>query len=61
MLALKTKTPGQASDLTGADALLPELGKHGQAVLADRAYDAQERVLAVLEQSVPIGWESLVH
>ena len=44
-------TPGHASDLTGADALLPELVQRVQAVLADRAYDAQERVLAVLEQA----------
>lgn len=44
-------TPGHASDLAGADALLPALVPHGQAVRADRAYDAQERVLAVLEQA----------
>ena len=44
-------TPGQASDLAGADALLPELVKHVQTLLADTAYDAQERVLAVLEKA----------
>ncbi len=44
-------TPGHASDLAGADALLPDLVKHIHALLADRAYDAQERVLAVLEQA----------
>lgn len=36
-------TPGQAHDLEGADALVPEL-KAGQ-LLADQAYDADERVL----------------
>ena len=44
-------TPGHASDLAGADALLPDLVKHIQALLADTAYDAQERVLDVLEQA----------
>ena len=44
-------TLGHASDLAGADALLPELVQHARAVLADRAYEAQERVLAVLEQA----------
>ena len=44
-------TPGQASDLNGADALLPALVAKIDAVLADKAYDAQERVLAVLEQA----------
>lgn len=38
---------GQASDLVGADQLLP--GLEAGAVLADKAYDADERVLAVLE------------
>ena len=38
---------GQASDLVGADQLLPGLA--AGAVLADKAYDADERVLAVLE------------
>ena len=44
-------TPGHASDLAGADALLPALVKQVQAVLADKAYDAQERVLDLLEQA----------
>ena len=44
-------TPGHASDLAGADALLPEVVTHVQAVLADRAYDAQTRVLDLLEQA----------
>ena len=44
-------TPGQTSDLAGAEALLPDLVKQVQAVLADKAYDAQERVLDVLEQA----------
>ena len=37
---------GQASDLVGADQLLP--GLPADALLADKAYDADERVLAVL-------------
>jgi transposase len=37
---------GQASDLVGADQLLP--GLQADALLADKAYDADERVLAVL-------------
>ena len=44
-------TPGQASDLTGADVLLPDLVKRVHALLADTAYDAQERVLDVLERA----------
>ena len=44
-------TPGHASDLAGADALLPEVVRHVQAVLADRAYDAQTRVLDLLAQA----------
>ena len=44
-------TPGQASDLTGADALLPALLASIQALLADRAYDAQERVLDLLAKA----------
>jgi len=39
-------TPGQSSDLQGADVLLPQI--EAQAVLADKAYDAQERVLTPL-------------
>lgn len=44
-------TPGQAHDLHGADALLPDLLENIQAFLADKAYDAQERVLDLLEQA----------
>ena len=36
-------TPGQAHDLDGADALLP--GTPAETVIADKAYDAQERVI----------------
>lgn len=38
---------GQAHDLQGADALLPQV--NADALLADKAYDAQERVLDLLE------------
>ena len=38
-------TPGHASDLAGVEALLPQLLKHIHALLADKAYDAQERVM----------------
>jgi transposase len=40
-------TPGQAHDLEGADALLPQT--QAATVIADRAYDAQERVITPLE------------
>jgi len=39
-------SPGQASDLEGADALLP--GVEAEAVIADKGYDAEARVLAPL-------------
>ena len=39
-------TPGQAHDLQGADALLPEL--KAEQLIADKAYDADERVLQPL-------------
>ncbi len=39
-------TGGQASDLAGADALLPAIA--AAAVIADRGYDAETRVLAPL-------------
>ncbi len=42
-------TPGQASDREGADALLPDL--KAQTLLADNAYDADERVLTPLQQA----------
>ena len=41
-------TPGQAHDLEGADILLPEI--EAKALLADRAYDAEERVRQLLAQ-----------
>jgi transposase len=41
--------PGQAHDLEGADALLPAVT--ADAVIADKAYDAQARVLDVLAQA----------
>ena len=44
-------TPGQAHDLEGADALLPDMLETSQAFLADKAYDAQERVLDRLVQA----------
>ena len=44
-------TPGQASDLDGADALLPGILDKIDAVLADKASDAQERVLSLLENA----------
>ena len=36
-------TPGQAHDLAGADALLPEMA--ADTLLADKAFDADERVI----------------
>lgn len=42
-------TPGQAHDLNGADGLLPGLG--ADALLADKAYDADERVLDLLQNA----------
>ena len=42
-------SPGQAHDLDGADALLPGLG--AQALIADKAFDAEERVLMPLAQA----------
>ena len=42
-------TPGQASDLEGADVLLPLL--EADTVLADKGYDADDRVLKVLEKA----------
>lgn len=44
-------TPGQAHDLQGADALLPAIVAEVQTLLADKAYDAQERVLDLLEKA----------
>jgi transposase len=42
-------SPGQAHDLEGADALLPDLA--AAALIADKAFDAEERVLRPLEQA----------
>jgi transposase len=42
-------TPGQAHDLEGADAFLPAIT--AEAVLADRAFDADERFLTPLEKA----------
>jgi transposase len=42
-------TPGQACDLEGADVLLPALA--APVVIADKGYDADERVLSRLEQA----------
>ena len=39
-------TPGKASDLDGADHLLPSLA--AETVIADKAYDADERVIEPL-------------
>jgi transposase len=39
-------TPGQAHDLEGADALLPQM--QAGALLADKAFDADERVIKPL-------------
>ena len=39
-------TPGQAHDLKGADALLPQM--KAEALLADKAFDADERVIEPL-------------
>ena len=41
-------TPGQACDLDGADVLLPNV--EAEAMLGDKAYDADERVIKVLEE-----------
>jgi len=42
-------TGGQASDLAGADALLPQVT--AGALIADRGYDAEARVLAPLREA----------
>jgi transposase len=44
-------TPGQAHDLQGADVLLPDKLETIQAFIADKAYDAKERVLDLLEKA----------
>lgn len=42
-------TPGQAHDLEGADVLLKDTP--GASVIADKAYDAQARVIKLLHQT----------
>ena len=44
-------TPGQACDRDGSDVLLPDILGRIEAFLADKAYDAQERVLNLLEKA----------
>jgi len=44
-----TLTPGQACDLDGADVLLPLIT--AQTVIADKGYDADERVILPLTQA----------
>jgi sensor c-di-GMP phosphodiesterase-like protein len=46
-------TPGQAHDLEGADALLPTVT--ADTVIADKAYDAQARVIDVLAQAAQVA------
>jgi transposase len=43
------RSPGQAHDLDGADALLPDL--EAGLLIADKAFDADERVIEPLEQA----------
>jgi transposase len=42
-------TPGQAHDLEGADALLPDID--ADTVIADKAFDAYERVIEPLQKA----------
>lgn len=46
-------TGGQAHDLAGADALLPGLAVG--ALIADRSYDAEARVLAPLREAATVA------
>jgi transposase len=46
-------TAGQAHDLHGADVLLPQM--QAKALLADKAYNAEERVIAPLRQAGKIA------
>ena len=48
---------GQAHDLQGADALLPELSSEIGLLLADKSYDAEDRVLKPLEK---VGIETVI-
>ena len=42
---------GQAHDLEGADVLLPGLSLETERLIADKSYDAEERVLKPLEKA----------
>ena len=42
---------GQAHDLNGADVLLPQLSPDIKGLLADKSYDAEQRVLEPLKQA----------
>lgn len=44
-------TPGQAHDLEGSDVLLQGVLEKIEALLADKAFDADERVLGLLKQA----------
>ena len=44
-------TEGQAHDLEGADALLPILPSETERLIADKAYDADDRVIHSLQQA----------
>lgn len=44
-------TAGQAHDLQGADALLPQIIERVEAFLADKAYDAKKRVVDLLKSA----------
>ena len=48
--AARLLTPGQAHDLTGADALVPQMA--AEVLIADKAYDADDRVLKPLASAV---------
>jgi hypothetical protein len=47
-----TLTPGQACDLDGADILLPQIT--ADVVIADKGFDADERVIEPLEKAARI-------
>ena len=42
---------GQVTDLEGADVLLPRLSLETRQLIADKAYDAEERVLEPLQKA----------
>lgn len=42
---------GQTHDLEGADALLPGLASETERLIADKAYDAEERMLKPLQKA----------